>query len=85
MVEFRIKVNKEQRTGYFPKQVLEALGCQLALRTDGCAAVLYSQEMSDEDVLSSLRIIAEDIKLHKQFQELGNQKKAVRNSLRAHE
>ena len=43
-------------------------------------SVLYSQEMSDEDVLSSLRIIAEGIKLHKQFREFGNQKKAARKS-----
>ena len=76
MVEFRIKVNKEQRTGYFPKQVLEALGCQLALRTDGCAAVLYSQEMSDEDVLSSLRIIAEDIRASQTIPRIGESKES---------
>ena len=63
MVEFEIKVHPEQRLAYFPRIIVKEFGTKLKLLPNKNAAVLYNENASPDEVLASLRIIMEDIKL----------------------
>ena len=61
MVEFKIKVNSEQRLAYIPKRIVEALGYRLKA-TSSAAAVLFYPESADlEDVVRSLDLIRAEL------------------------
>ena len=63
MVEFEIKVHPEQRLAYFPKIIVKELGTKLKLLPNKNVAVLYNENASPDEVLASLRIIMEELKL----------------------
>jgi hypothetical protein len=62
MVEFRIKINPEQRLAYIPKEIVEAIGCELKATPNKAAVLLYPQNISVKDILKSLDIIRRDLK-----------------------
>ena len=61
MVEFRIRINPEQRLAYIPKEIVEAIGCELKATPNKAAVLLYSQNISVKDILKSLDIIRQDL------------------------
>jgi len=63
MVEFALKVHPGQRVTWLPKELVEAWGFKLKLLPNQQAGVLYPEGARLEDVLRSLEILIEDIKL----------------------
>ena len=61
-MEFKIRINPEQRLAYIPKEIYEVLGSELKAVANRTAVVFYSQNSSIEDVLESLEIIEADLK-----------------------
>ena len=62
MVEFKIKINPEQRLAYIPKEIYAALGSDLKAVCNRAAVVFYSEDTNIEDVIKSLEIIQADLK-----------------------
>lgn len=62
MVEFKIRINPEQRLAYIPKEIYEVLGSELRAVADGTAVILYPENVAIEDVLESLEIIQANLK-----------------------
>jgi len=62
MVEFKIKINPEQRLAYIPKEIYEALGSDLKAVCNRTAVVFYPENTAIEDVVKSLEIIESDLR-----------------------
>lgn len=62
MVEFRIKINPEQRLAYIPKEIYNALGPELKAVANRCAVLMFPENISVADVLKSIEIIKADLK-----------------------
>lgn len=45
MVEYKIKVNREQRLAYIPKEIFEALGTELTAVPNRAAVLLYPEKV----------------------------------------
>ena len=61
MVEFRIKINPEQRLAYIPKEIYEVLGSDLKAVGNRTAVIFYPENATIKNVLKSLRIIQADL------------------------
>jgi len=61
MVEFKIKINPEQRLAYIPKEIVEAIGFELKATPNRAAVLLYPENMPLKDVVKSLNIIRQDL------------------------
>jgi len=62
MVEFNLTVNKKQRTAYFNKKFIDALGYDLLAQLNATSGVIYPKDADKEDVIRSVEIILEDLK-----------------------
>lgn len=63
MAEFRIKVNPKQNLAYIPRKLVESLGNTLKIVLSSEAAIIYSDRTPLEDVVASVEIILQDLKL----------------------
>lgn len=63
MVEFNLKVNSQHRLAYMPKIILDTLGTALTIAPNSRAAVLYPTGENLQMVISSLRILIQDLEL----------------------
>ncbi|MEM0488748.1 MAG: hypothetical protein QW707_06050 [Candidatus Bathyarchaeia archaeon] len=63
MVEFQIKINPKQRLAYIPKEVFEAFGPRLKMKTDRYAAIIFPENLDRELLIRSLTLLLEDLKL----------------------
>lgn len=61
MVEFNIKINPKQRLAYIPKEIVNAIGCDLKATPNRAAVLLYSKNTSFKDIIKSIDIIKQDI------------------------
>lgn len=61
MVEFRIRINPQQRLAYIPKEIVNAIGCNLKATPNRAAVLLYPENTSFKDIIKSLDIIKQDI------------------------
>ena len=62
MVEFRIKINPEQRLACIPKELYEVLGHETKAVANRRAVIFFSENATLADVLKSLEIIRADLK-----------------------
>lgn len=62
MVEFKIKINQEQRLAYIPKEIYEVLGSDPKAVANRTAVLFFSDKTELEDVIKSLQIIEADLK-----------------------
>jgi hypothetical protein len=62
MVEFSLTINKKQRTAYFNKKIIDALGYDLAAQLNASSGVLYPKDAKKEDIIRSVEIILEDLR-----------------------
>lgn len=62
MVEFNLTINKKQRTAYFNKKIIDALGHDLAAQLNASSGVIYPKNANKKDVVRSLEIILADLK-----------------------
>ena len=60
MVEFKIKVNKQQRLTYIPKAIIDAMGLEFKLVGNRAAIVMYPENTGLKDVIKSLKILIQD-------------------------
>jgi len=60
LVEFKIKINAQQRLAYIPKEIIEAMGLEYKLVGNRAALVMYPEKTSLEDVVKSLEILLAD-------------------------
>ena len=60
MVEFKIKVNKQQRLTYIPKAIIDAMGLEFKLVGNRAAIVMYPENTDLKDVIKSLKILIQD-------------------------
>ena len=58
MVEFKLTINKKQRTAYFNKTITDALGFDLHAQLTALSGVIYPKEAKKSDVIRSLEIIS---------------------------
>ena len=72
MVEFNIKVHKQQRLAYIPKEITEGLGFEFKAVANRVALLLWPKNAKIEDVLKSLRLIESDLKHAQELQKGGN-------------
>jgi len=68
MVKYRLKANPQGQF-YFPKEVREELGHELILIPNSRAGVIFPKDATFDEVLESLRVIIEDLKLRKKLEE----------------
>jgi len=62
MVEFNLTVNKKQRTAYFNKKIIDALGYELIAQLNATSGVFYPKDASKQDIIRSVEIILDDLK-----------------------
>lgn len=62
MVEFRLTVNRKQRTAYFNKTITDALGFNLCAQLNAISGVIYPKGVDKADLIRSLEIILADLK-----------------------
>lgn len=62
MVEFSLTINKKQRTAYFNKKIVDALGHDLAAQLNASSGVIYPKDANKADVIRSVEIILEDLR-----------------------
>lgn len=62
MVEFNLTVNKKQRTAYFNKKIIDALGYDLIAQLNATSGVMYPKNADKKDVIRSVEIILEDLR-----------------------
>ena len=62
MVKFELKVNHKQKTVYFNKNIVEALGYNLYAQLNATSGIIYPQDAEKEDVIRSVEIILEDLR-----------------------
>jgi len=60
MVEFKIKVNKQQRLTYIPKAIVDAMGLEFNLVANRAAIIMYPKNTNLKDVCKSLEILLRD-------------------------
>lgn len=72
MVEFKIKVNPEQRSAYIPKELYEAFGKDLKILPNANAAILFSSNKSLDSVIKSVELLLEDLRLRLATVEISN-------------
>lgn len=65
MVEFNIKIHPEQRLAYIPKEIFAVLSSHVKAIPNRVAVLIFSEDVSTDDVLKSLDIIKADL-LHAQ-------------------
>lgn len=65
MVEFDIKIHPKQRLAYIPKEIFAVLSSHAKAVPNRAAVLIFSEDVSKEDVLKSLDIIKADL-LHAQ-------------------
>jgi hypothetical protein len=70
MVEFKIKVHKQQRLAYIPKEITECLGFEYKAVANRVALLLYPTNAKLEDVLKSLKLIEADLKHAQKMQKV---------------
>jgi hypothetical protein len=68
MVEFNIKVHKQQRIAYFPKAITEGLGFEFKAVANRVALLLFPKNAKLEDVIKSLRLIEADLEHARELQ-----------------
>jgi len=62
MVEFNLTINQKQRTAYFNKKIIDALGYELAAQLNAQSGVIYPKDANKKDVIRSVEIILEDLR-----------------------
>lgn len=72
MVKFKVKANPSGQY-YFPKEVRQELGSNLELISNARAAVVYPEGTPIKTILTSLRIIQDDLQHRQQIQEEATQ------------
>ena len=60
MVNFKIKVNQQQRLTYIPKAIVDAMGLEFTLVANRAAIVMYPKNTALKDVVKSLQILLQD-------------------------
>lgn len=70
MVEFSIKVHREQQLAYLPNAIVKLLGYDLTLIPNSKCAVLFSKGTAISFVLKSLDVITREIELMHQMEEM---------------
>lgn len=86
MVEFDLKINPEQRTSYWRRQLVDAFGTELKLLPNQEAGVIYRKGTDPRRVLASLDVIRQDLQLRVNDKRNGltpNSKNRGRHSTRA--
>jgi len=63
MVEFKIKVHKEQRMAYIPKAIIDALGLEWKIVPDAKAAVAFPISADLRFVKKSVELILKELEL----------------------
>lgn len=63
MVELELKVHPEQKVTWLPRQIVKAWGFQLKLLPNNSAGILYPKEAEYEDVIKSVEILLQDLRL----------------------
>ena len=61
MVEFDVRINKQQGTAYIPKEIRKCLGTELKAVPNRFAVLLYCKDLSTQDVIRSLLVIKQDL------------------------
>jgi hypothetical protein len=61
-LEFKLKTGSQGHI-YFPKKIRETFGDILTLLPNLNAAVIFSEDADPEDIIKSLRVIIDDLKL----------------------
>jgi hypothetical protein len=61
MVEFKMKINAQQRLAYVPKVIFAILGIRIRAVPNRAAVLLYPENMPIEQVIRSAKIILEDL------------------------
>lgn len=62
MVEFNISINRKQRTAYFNKKIIDALGYDLGIQLNASSGVIYPKNANKKDIARSVEILLEDLK-----------------------
>jgi len=62
MVEFKIRINPEQRLAYIPKEIYQILSSEVKAVGNRTAVIFYPINVALKDVLKSLEIIQADLK-----------------------
>lgn len=62
-MEFIIKIDEKQHTGYFKKEIVEAFGLRLKFQPNSKAAIVYSEGVKASDVIKSVEILLADLRL----------------------
>jgi len=62
MVEFKLTVNKKQRTVYINKKIVDAFGYELGAQLNATSGVIYPINANKDDVIRSLEIILDDLR-----------------------
>jgi len=73
MVEFRIKIHEKQLLARIPRILARTFGFVWSIMPDTKAAVIYSEGTDLEDVIASLDILMQELRL----QSAGRSKKPV--------
>jgi hypothetical protein len=63
MVEFDLKLPREQNVVWLPKVLINSLGRNLKLTPNSVAAVLYGADADLGAVISSIELIKQDLEL----------------------
>jgi hypothetical protein len=61
MVTFNITVNRKQRTAYFNRKLIEALGYELGVNLNVTGGAIYPKDTDKREVIRSLKIVLEDL------------------------
>ena len=70
-MELKIKINRKQRLAYIPKSLYRILGPDVICSPNRAAVLMFSSDISIDDVLRSLDIIKADLQHGKSLQEKG--------------
>jgi len=62
MVEFKLTVNKKQRTAYISKKIIDTLGHELGAQLNATSGVIYPINANKDDIIRSLEIILDDLR-----------------------
>ena len=63
MVDFDLELPAKQNVVWLPKVLVEALGRKLTITPNSIAAVIYPADADLQDVIQSLEIIKQSLKL----------------------
>jgi len=62
MVEFKLNVNKKQRTAYINKKIIDTLGYEVGVQLNATSGVIYPLGGNKHDIIRSLEIILDDLR-----------------------